>query len=90
MPQVLHIDPKTGKLIHAVEMPALNMTSVTFAGPNLDILYATSSQKDLNKEQLAAQPLAGAVFQIKNTGTRGHSAGINYRGSVWKFFMPCI
>jgi len=80
--KVLHIDPKTGKLIDTIDFPTKNITSVTFGGPNLDILYATSAQHGLTKAELAAQPTAGSLFQIANTGAKGLSPGVCFGGKV--------
>jgi sugar lactone lactonase YvrE len=79
--KVLHINPNTGKVLGHVELPTLNITSVAFGGANLDTLYITCAQHDLSKEQLAAQPLAGSLFQVTNTGTKG-IAGVPYGGKV--------
>jgi sugar lactone lactonase YvrE len=80
--QVLHVDPSQGKVIGTVELPTANITSVAFGGPNLDILYVTCAQNDLTKEQLAAQPTAGSVFKVTNTGVKGLSPGFAYAGKV--------
>jgi gluconolactonase len=80
--KVLHIDPTVGKLIDTIDFPTKNITSVSFGGPNLDILYATSAQHGLTKEQLAAQPTAGSLFRITNTGAKGLSAGVPFGGKV--------
>ncbi|XP_011332720.1 regucalcin isoform X2 [Ooceraea biroi] len=68
---VIHVNPKTGKMLGKVELPADNVTSVTFGGPLLDILYATTSSNGLTAEQREATPQAGAVFAIKGLGVRG-------------------
>jgi len=58
------------------------MTSVAFGGPNLDIMYATSAEHFLSKEELAAQPDAGCLFEITNVGAKGLSPGFNYKGPL--------
>jgi len=80
--RVLHVDPREGKLIDYIEFPTVNITSVAFGGPNLDILYATSAQHGLSPEEKAAQPDAGCLFKITNTGAKGLSAGSNYKGKL--------
>lgn len=59
-----------GALDRMVEVPATNTTSCAFAGPELDELYITSAQEGLSAGELAAQPLAGALFRHR-PGTRG-------------------
>ncbi|MPC33423.1 Regucalcin [Portunus trituberculatus] len=57
------INPKSGKIEDSVTLPTDHITSVTFGGRDLDELYVTTTTKRLTKEQLAAQPSAGAVFR---------------------------
>ncbi|KAG8223315.1 hypothetical protein J437_LFUL001189 [Ladona fulva] len=71
---VLHIDPKSpggGKLLSTVPIPADQVTSVAFGGPNLTDLYVTSSSKGLSEEKMAARPLSGSTFCIKGLGVKG-------------------
>lgn len=69
-----------GKKIGQIDFPATNITSVTFGGPNLDILYATSAQIGLSEDQLKNEPAAGALFQVTNLGARGLTGGNSYQG----------
>lgn len=68
---ILHVNSKTGKLIKRIALPALNITSAMFGGPNLDVLFVTSSRFTLSEQQKKEQPAAGAVFAIKNLKTKG-------------------
>lgn len=63
-------NPKTGKQIHAIEVPALHVTSCTFGGKDLNELYITTARTGLNKEQLENYPFSGGIFKIK-TAVRG-------------------
>lgn len=56
----------TGELVHELRIPASRVTACTFGGPNLDTLYITTSQ---HLTDLAAEPLAGALFQAKVAAT---------------------
>jgi len=58
------VDPDSGHLIDSVPIPASRVTSVMFGGPNLDILYVTTSRFGLSDEQKKQQPLAGSVFAV--------------------------
>ena len=51
-----------GRLDTIVRVPASLSTSCCFGGSDFDTLFVTSAQCDLNPEQRAAEPLAGAVF----------------------------
>ncbi|GFG33415.1 hypothetical protein Cfor_10009 [Coptotermes formosanus] len=66
--QVINVDPDTGGLIDAVPIPASRVTSVTFGGPSLDILYVTTSRLGLSEEEKKQQPLAGSVFAVTGLG----------------------
>ncbi|WP_460219728.1 SMP-30/gluconolactonase/LRE family protein [Psychroserpens sp. MEBiC05023] len=62
---VLQFNPKTGKLISKVNVPAHNVTSCAFGGQNLDELYITTSSIDMNDEEQEQYPLAGSLFKVK-------------------------
>ncbi len=59
-----------GEILEVVPMPALNITSCTFAGAELDTLYITSASAAMSDEDLAAYPLAGSLFSYK-PGVKG-------------------
>jgi sugar lactone lactonase YvrE len=54
-----------GGLEAGVELPVTNPTSLVFGGPDLRTLYVTSARHRLSEEQLAAEPLAGAVLALE-------------------------
>jgi sugar lactone lactonase YvrE len=58
-------NPITGKLMEAFPVPALNITSCIFGGPDLSDLYITSARKGLSAEQLKKYPASGGLFRIK-------------------------
>jgi len=78
--KVIKVDPRKGKKIDQINFPTKNVTSVAFGGENLDILYVTSAKHFLSEEELKAQPTAGALFEVRNLGTKGLAPGFNYRG----------
>ncbi|HAT67425.1 MAG TPA: regucalcin, partial [Flavobacteriaceae bacterium] len=57
-------DPKTGSVITRIELPAHNVTSCAFGGPNLDILYITTATVDMTEDEKIQFPLAGSVFKV--------------------------
>lgn len=65
------MNPKTGKLLSKVKIPAENVTSVTFGGPLLETLYVTTSGFNLTAKQQKETPHAGAVFAVKGLHVRG-------------------
>ncbi|XP_075975247.1 regucalcin isoform X2 [Anticarsia gemmatalis] len=67
--QMLKIDPRSGKLLQRVEIPALQVTSATFGGRDLDILYVTSASMNRGEEQL---PPRGSTFKVTGLGVKGH------------------
>ena len=63
-------DPKSGKILLKVLIPgAKNITSCCFGGPDHSWLFVTSARYGV--EDLSTQPNAGALFVIKDLGTKG-------------------
>jgi sugar lactone lactonase YvrE len=55
-------NPGTGELLQVVKVPAPNVTSCAFGGPNLARLYITTARNGLSEDDLARYPLAGGLF----------------------------
>jgi len=68
--QVSRWDPRTGRKLLSVSVPAKNVTSCTFGGDRLDELYITTARIGNDERELAGQPLAGALFCVR-TDTAG-------------------
>jgi sugar lactone lactonase YvrE len=58
-------DPVDAAELLRVPLPTRHITNVAFGGASLDTLYVTSARSGLNAEQLAAEPLAGALFAVQ-------------------------
>lgn len=69
--QVARWDPNSGKKLDHIPCPVAKLTSCTFGGENFQDLYITSARVGLTDEELAKQPLAGAVFVVYNCGYSG-------------------
>jgi sugar lactone lactonase YvrE len=54
-----------GTLDRVLELPVQRPTSVIFGGDDLRTLFITTASRRLSPEQLAAQPLAGAVLAVR-------------------------
>jgi sugar lactone lactonase YvrE len=54
-----------GRLDTDIPLPTTNPTSPVFAGPDLRTLYITTARHRLTPDQLAAEPLAGAVLTLE-------------------------
>lgn len=65
------MNPRTGKLLYKVKIPARDVTSVTFGGPLFDILYVTTSGHNLTAEERKKTPDAGSVFAVHGLGVHG-------------------
>ncbi len=63
-------DPGTAELVRKVDIPAKNVTSVTFGGQDMSTLYATTAAIGLSPDDQTRYPATGAVFAIK-TNTSG-------------------
>lgn len=69
--QVTRWDPRSGKKVGSIKVPASRVTSCTFGGENLEDLYITSASVGITAEELAIEPLAGGLFVVKNSGFKG-------------------
>ena len=63
-----------GDVDRVIEMPVGACTNMAFGGADLDILYVSTAAKQLDANALAAQPLAGALFEV-HVGVKGLPAG---------------
>ncbi|MCY4070332.1 MAG: SMP-30/gluconolactonase/LRE family protein [Chloroflexi bacterium] len=59
-----------GEILQVLPLPALNITSCTFAGAELDTLYITSARTAMSESDLVMYPLAGSFFAFK-PGVKG-------------------
>lgn len=59
-----------GVLERTLRVPAPHVSSLAFAGSDLDILVITTATEDLTEEQLSAFPLSGKLFTVR-PGVRG-------------------
>lgn len=59
-----------GALDRAIDMPIKRPTSVMFGDPNFGTLYITSMRFGLSEQDLASQPLAGALLAV-DAGVKG-------------------
>jgi sugar lactone lactonase YvrE len=53
-----------GRIDRIVELPATQVTSCTFGGPDLRTLFITTARQKLTPDELAAQPQAGGLFAV--------------------------
>ena len=54
-----------GEVTHEVELPVPQPTSCIFGGPDLDVLYVTTSRQKLTPETLERYPLSGSVLAVR-------------------------
>ncbi len=66
----LHRYGSDGRLDAEIRLPVSQPTMCAFAGDALDVMYVTSASDHLSPEQLAAEPLAGALLRLR-PGKRG-------------------
>ncbi|MBD3586904.1 SMP-30/gluconolactonase/LRE family protein [Salinimonas sp. HHU 13199] len=66
---VLRFNPD-GDLIQTIRLPVPRVTSVTFAGPDLDHIFVTSARTGLDEKACRNAPDSGNTFVFK-TGARG-------------------
>ncbi|KAH8408749.1 hypothetical protein KR215_011952 [Drosophila sulfurigaster] len=69
---VYKIDPRCCKLLQKIKLPTMQITSVAFGGPNLDILYVTTGAKH-------GEPApAGTTYQVMGLNVQGY-AGVHIK-----------
>ncbi|RZC42485.1 SGL domain containing protein [Asbolus verrucosus] len=61
---------KPETLLDSIEMPALEVTSMTFGGANLDELYVTTAALEFDGQK-PPPPANGAIYKITGTGSKG-------------------
>lgn len=61
---ILRIAP-TGEVVQHIELPVSCPTMPTFGGPDLRTLFITTAREKRPAEELARQPLAGAVLRLR-------------------------
>jgi sugar lactone lactonase YvrE len=66
-------NPGTGIKLQTIDIPALNVTSCTFGGKDLNELYITTARTGMTEEQLDRYPYSGGLFRIK-TEVKGSPA----------------
>jgi sugar lactone lactonase YvrE len=66
-------NPKTGKLVSKVEVPAPNVTSCAFGGKDLETLFITTASVGLSADDLSKYPQSGMTFKAK-PGAKGVKA----------------
>ena len=65
------------RIERSIDLPVKNLTSVSFGGPELDVLYVTSMRRIAHptngkfSRPIAPEPLAGGLWQITGLGIRG-------------------
>jgi sugar lactone lactonase YvrE len=67
-------EPRTGRRVAKISVPAQRVTACAFGGPRLDQLYITTARTGLDEAQLARQPHAGGLFCVE-AGVGGLPAG---------------
>ena len=63
--QVTKWNPGMGRLLEQIPVPAMNVSSVTFGGRDLNELYITSARLGLDETSLSEYPLTGSVFRLQ-------------------------
>lgn len=63
-------NPHTGKMLHKINVPVPQVTSCTFGGENLDVLFITTARTGLKDEALQKYPDSGHIF-IAQPGVKG-------------------
>ncbi|GGH59198.1 regucalcin-like protein [Paenibacillus silvae] len=68
--RVTRWNPETSELLQQIEVPADQVTSCCFGGPDLEELYITTARIGIKEERLQETPQAGSLFVVK-PGVKG-------------------
>ncbi|XP_074031526.1 regucalcin [Leptinotarsa decemlineata] len=68
---VLKVNPVAGKILQVIALPARDVTSAMWGGPNFDILFVTTSSHSLTPLEKRQFPAAGSLFAIENLKAKG-------------------
>lgn len=71
--RVTRWNPATGECLSTIRIPAKNVTSCAFGGPELDELYITTARDSMTEAELAEYPHSGGVYRVK-TAVKGMPA----------------
>jgi sugar lactone lactonase YvrE len=63
--QVGRWDPDTGEKLLSVRVPAAQVSSCAFGGPDFRQLFITTARENMSPEELERQPEAGGVFTVR-------------------------
>lgn len=69
--EITRWNPETGECIRRIPLPVSQVTSCTFGGENMDKLFVTSAKVGLSREDIEKQPLAGSLFVINDSRSKG-------------------
>lgn len=64
-----------GRLDRTIDVPASQVTSCAFGGPDLTTLYVTTARRGRTPEKLTKEPAAGGVFAV-DVGIAGMATGV--------------
>jgi len=59
-----------GRIDRVIDLPVQRPTSCQFGGPDMSVLFVTTARQKLTPQELATQPLAGALLAL-DVGVRG-------------------
>jgi sugar lactone lactonase YvrE len=63
-------NPDTGEMLYKIKLPVPLVTSCTFGGENLDVLFITTARTGLTQDELLKYPDSGHLF-IANPEVKG-------------------
>ncbi|NSL90641.1 SMP-30/gluconolactonase/LRE family protein [Chitinophaga sp. Mgbs1] len=58
-------NPVSGELLAHIEIPALQVSSCIFGGPDMQDMLITTAREHMTAEQLQQYPLSGSLFHVK-------------------------
>nr|XP_027215029.1 regucalcin-like [Penaeus vannamei] len=77
--QVLCVNPRTGRILRRVAIPAKNVSSVCWGGPDYSTLFVTSGTLGMSPEEVAANPSSGGTFAVTGPAPRASPGSLQGR-----------
>ncbi len=63
--KVVCFNPSSNAFEAEIALPAKNVTSCAFGGPELNDLYITTARVGIDADRLAVEPLTGSLFRVR-------------------------
>lgn len=75
---VVRVDPTNCKIMLKIELDALKISSVVFAGEGEKSLYIATGNFEMTKDEISKYPHSGYIFEAKDVMVRGRPGRVEF------------